>query len=65
MKWSGKVTSGAGESTGETTEQANSYLSRFGLITRHMTSSGMNFTDIEYYYEFRYIMLYLLEGLTL
>ena len=25
---------------GETTEQANSLLSRFGLVTRHMHSSG-------------------------
>ena len=59
------MTSGADESTGETTEQTNSYLSHFGLITRHMTSSGMNFTEIEYHYEFRCIMLYLLENLTL
>ena len=44
MQWSGKVTAGAGESTWETTEQANSYLSRFGLITRHMTNAGIKFT---------------------
>lgn len=41
MKWSGKVQPGAGESTGETTELANSYLSRFGGTTRHMTKAGI------------------------
>lgn len=31
---------GAGLSTGESTELANSYLSRLGRTTRHMTSQG-------------------------
>ena len=31
---------GAGLSTGETTELANSYLSRLGGVTRHMTDMG-------------------------
>lgn len=41
VKWSGKVIDGAGRSTGETTELANSYLSRLGPVTRHMTKQGM------------------------
>jgi len=39
-RWSGRVRKGVGLSTGETTEQTNSYMSRCGLITRHMTASG-------------------------
>lgn len=31
---------GAALSTGETTELANSYISRLGGVTRHMTESG-------------------------
>lgn len=41
MRWSGKVVRGAGRSTGETTELANSYLSRLGVVTRHMSKSSM------------------------
>ncbi|XP_067944862.1 uncharacterized protein [Watersipora subatra] len=40
MKWSGRVTVGTGLSTGETTELVNSYMSRLGKVTRHMTSDG-------------------------
>ncbi|XP_067931090.1 uncharacterized protein [Watersipora subatra] len=39
MKWSGKVVKGAGRSTGETCEQANSYLSRLGPVTRNSHSA--------------------------
>lgn len=39
-KWSGKVQDGCGESSGETTELANSFMSRPGLVTRYMTPSG-------------------------
>ena len=40
MKWSGKVKEGAGKSTGETTELANSFLSRIGLVTRNCTKAA-------------------------
>ncbi|XP_067951302.1 uncharacterized protein [Watersipora subatra] len=40
MKWSGKVVKGAGRSTGETFEQANSYLSRLGPVTRNSHSAA-------------------------
>jgi len=43
VRWSGKVIKGVGLSTGETTEQANSYLSRYGLTTRHMTANGLSY----------------------
>lgn len=38
MKWGAKFQTGSGLSTGETTELVNSYLSRFGVVTRHMTA---------------------------
>lgn len=40
MKWGGSRQWGAGESTGETSEQANSYLSKFSIVTRRMTKEG-------------------------
>lgn len=40
QKWGARAQIGSGLSTGETTELVNSYLSRFGLITRHMTEFG-------------------------
>ena len=49
MKWSGRCTEGAGLSTGETTEIANSYLSRFGQVTRVMESTGMWYVCVNYY----------------
>jgi hypothetical protein len=41
LRWSGHYITGTGLSTGETTELANSYMSRLGLTTRHMTQAGM------------------------
>ena len=41
VKWSAKVVKGAGCSTGETTELANSYLSRLGPVTRNSHKAGM------------------------
>mgnify|MGYP001797121012 CR=1 FL=1 len=40
VQWSGRVTEGAGLSTGETTELANSYMSRLGPVTRNKEASG-------------------------
>ena len=40
VKWSGRVTEGAGLSTGETTELANSYMSRLGQVVRNKEPSG-------------------------
>lgn len=52
MKWSGKVLDGAGMSTGESTELVNSFLSRLGAVTRHMSIAGkqrsMIFWKIDY-----------------
>jgi hypothetical protein len=47
MHWGGRRQKGSGLSTGETSEQANSYLSRLGLVTRHMTPAGRRERIIE------------------
>lgn len=51
MVWSAKVQKNAGLTTGEMTEQANSYLSRLGLTTRHMSKYGERQDDqwVTYY----------------
>ena len=46
VKWSAKVMSGAGKSTGETTELVNSYLSRLGPVTRNSCKAGQSCVNI-------------------
>ena len=40
LKWGAHAQVGSGLSSGETTKLANSYMSRLGVVTRHMTVAG-------------------------
>lgn len=46
VTWSGRCREGVGLSTGETTELANSYMSRLGVITRAMENTGLLKTEL-------------------